>query len=70
MQGIHQDGMLKNPMTYEIMTPESVGLVTSLVLGKHSGRAAFKQRLEELGYDELDKVMHEHLQPLPVVDHG
>eukprot|EP01051_Picozoa_sp_SAG22_P002343 SAG22_NODE_103_length_20175_cov_15.280833_7_plen_91_part_00 len=50
--GIHQDGMLKNPNTYEIMTPESVGLVTSLVLGKHSGRAAFKQRLEELGYGD------------------
>ena len=44
LQGINQDGMMKNPMTYEIMTPESVGLVTYLVLCKHSGRAAFKQR--------------------------
>ena len=50
--GIHQDGMLKDASTYEIMTPESVGLVTSnLVLGKHSGRAAFRQKLKELGYE-------------------
>ena len=49
--GIHQDGMLKDASTYEIMTPESVGLATSnLVMGKHSGRAAFKSKLEELGY--------------------
>ncbi len=50
--GIHQDGMLKNRNTYEIMTPESIGLEkSSLVLGKHSGRAAFKDRLNQLGYD-------------------
>ena len=50
--GIHQDGMLKNRNTYEIMTPESIGLdKSSLVLGKHSGRAAFKDRLNQLGYD-------------------
>ena len=49
--GIHQDGMIKDANTYEIMTPESVGLTTSsLVMGKHSGRAAFRQKLEELGY--------------------
>ena len=50
--GIHQDGMLKNASTYEIMTPASVGLTggTSLVLGKHSGRAAYAQRVKELGY--------------------
>jgi 2-isopropylmalate synthase len=49
--GIHQDGMIKNRETYEIMTPESVGLSTSsLVMGKHSGRNAFKQKLDELGY--------------------
>ena len=49
--GIHQDGMIKDASTYEIMTPESVGLATSnLVMGKHSGRAAFRQKLEELGY--------------------
>ncbi len=50
--GIHQDGVLKNASTYEIMTPESVGLIQSqLVLGKHSGRHALKVRLQELGYD-------------------
>ncbi|MBW1704400.1 MAG: 2-isopropylmalate synthase, partial [Deltaproteobacteria bacterium] len=59
--GIHQDGVLKNRMTYEIMQPETVGLVSNrLVLGKHSGRHAFKQKLGELGYDlteeELDRL--------------
>ncbi|MCP8937221.1 2-isopropylmalate synthase [Alsobacter sp. SYSU M60028] len=50
--GIHQDGMLKNTQTYEIMTPESVGVLkTSLVMGKHSGRHAFKEKLKELGYE-------------------
>jgi 2-isopropylmalate synthase len=50
--GIHQDGMLKNAQTYEIMTPESVGVSkTNLVMGKHSGRAAFRNKLEELGYE-------------------
>ena len=49
--GIHQDGMLKNTQTYEIMTPESVGVKqTSLVMGKHSGRHAFIHKLDELGY--------------------
>jgi len=49
--GIHQDGMLKNRNTYEIMTPESVGVnKTSLVMGKHSGRHAFKDKLNDLGY--------------------
>jgi 2-isopropylmalate synthase len=49
--GIHQDGVLKNAQTYEIMRPEDVGLVrSSLVMGKHSGRHAFKKKLEELGY--------------------
>ena len=53
--GIHQDGMLKNASTYEIMTPETVGLSQSrLVLGKHSGRHALKVRLQELGYDIAD----------------
>jgi 2-isopropylmalate synthase len=52
--GIHQDGMLKNSQTYEIMTPESVGWTkSSLVLGKHSGRAAFRDKLEALGYGGL-----------------
>ena len=50
--GIHQDGMLKHAGTYEIMTPESVGLGRStLVMGKHSGRHAFKTKLKELGFE-------------------
>ena len=50
--GIHQDGMLKNAQTYEIMTPESVGVSkTSLVMGKHSGRNAFRSKLKEMGYE-------------------
>ncbi|MFC6049201.1 2-isopropylmalate synthase, partial [Methylobacterium hispanicum] len=53
--GIHQDGMLKNAETYEIMTPASVGLAkTSLVMGKHSGRAAFRSKLGELGLHLTD----------------
>ena len=52
--GIHQDGMLKNRNTYEIMTPESVGVKqTSLVMGKHSGRHAFKDKLRDLGYADV-----------------
>ncbi len=58
--GIHQDGMLKHAQTYEIMTPESVGLTRStLVLGKHSGRAAFKARLKDLGYALGDNAVEE-----------
>jgi len=54
--GIHQDGMLKEKATYEIMTPESVGVSQSaIVIGKHSGRHAFKARLKELGYDLSEK---------------
>ena len=50
--GIHQDGLLKEKMTYEIIRPEDIGLKeTEFVLGKHSGRHAFKVRLQELGYD-------------------
>jgi 2-isopropylmalate synthase len=53
--GIHQDGLLKERTTYEIMRPESVGLVkTNLVLGKHSGRHAFRDRLKEIGYELAD----------------
>jgi 2-isopropylmalate synthase len=52
--GIHQDGMLKNAATYEIMTPESVGWQkTSLVMGKHSGRAAFRDKLNAMGYGDI-----------------
>ncbi len=59
--GIHQDGVLKNPLTYEIMTPQSVGVPDStLVLGKHSGRHALGLRCEQLGYQfdrrELDDI--------------
>lgn len=61
--GIHQDGLLKDKETYEIMRPEAVGISRStLVLGKHSGRHAFKTRLKELGYDltgeDLDKAFN------------
>ena len=56
--GIHQDGMLKHNKTYEIMSPESVGLSKSkLVLGKHSGRHAFKQKLIEMGYNLGDNFV-------------
>jgi len=61
--GIHQHGVLANPLTYEIMTPASVGVAnTNLVLGKHSGRRALADRLERLGFDltreQLDVVYH------------
>lgn len=59
--GIHQDGMLKNPMTYEIMKPETIGLsANKLVLGKHSGRHALRSHLKDMGYvlsdEEVDLV--------------
>jgi len=59
--GIHQDGVLKHPMTYEIMSPEAVGLSRNrLVLGKHSGRHAFREKLAQMGYElsreELDRL--------------
>lgn len=58
--GIHQDGVLKNRDTYEIMTPESIGLEkSSLKLGKLSGRAAFKDRLKEIGYELDDDTLGE-----------
>ena len=61
--GIHQHGVLSNPLTYEIMTPASVGVTAnSIVLGKHSGRRALQHRLRELGHEvggaELDVVYH------------
>jgi 2-isopropylmalate synthase len=61
--GIHQHGVISNPLCYEIMTPESVGVPTNeLVLGKHSGRHALSLRYEELGYvlsrDELNSAYH------------
>ncbi|MEO7775189.1 MAG: 2-isopropylmalate synthase [Steroidobacteraceae bacterium] len=62
--GIHQHGMLKNAQTYEIMRPEDVGLARStLVLGKHSGRHAFRERVTQLGFEldefELNRVFEE-----------
>lgn len=58
--GIHQDGVLKHAQTYEIMRPEDVGLVkSSLVLGKHSGRHAFRRKLQELGYEIGDNALNE-----------
>ncbi|HVL72690.1 MAG TPA: 2-isopropylmalate synthase, partial [Beijerinckiaceae bacterium] len=58
--GIHQDGMLKHTQTYEIMTPESVGVSkTSLVMGKHSGRNAFRTKLEELGHKLADNQLED-----------
>ena len=58
--GIHQDGMLKNKETFEIMRPEDVGLSgTSLPLGKHSGRAALRAKLKELGFDLADNQLND-----------
>ncbi len=58
--GIHQDGVLKHAETYEIMTPESVGLTKSnLVLGKHSGRHALKEKLKEMGYELGDNAFQD-----------
>ncbi len=58
--GIHQDGMLKNRETFEVMKPEDVGLAgTSLPLGKHSGRAALRAKLKELGFDLADNQLND-----------
>ena len=58
--GIHQDGMLKNAETFEIMRPEDVGLKeTSIVMGKHSGRAALRSKLKELGYELADNQLND-----------
>lgn len=57
--GIHQDGLLKEKTTYEIMRPESIGIAQSkLVMGKHSGRHAFKTRLKELGYELTEENLN------------
>jgi 2-isopropylmalate synthase len=57
--GIHQDGILKNPMTYEIIKPETIGLsANKLVLGKHSGRHALRTQLKDLGYDLSDEELN------------
>jgi len=58
--GIHQDGMLKNAQTFEIMRPEDIGLsATNLVMGKHSGRAALRSKLKDLGYDLADNQLND-----------
>src|SRR6266436_2518336 len=58
--GIHQDGMLKHSQTYEIMRPEDIGLArTDLVLGKHSGRHALRQRIRDLGYHLDDQQLQQ-----------
>ena len=58
--GIHQDGMLKNAETFEIMRPEDVGLTeTNIVMGKHSGRAALRSKLNELGFDLADNQLND-----------
>jgi 2-isopropylmalate synthase len=58
--GIHQDGILKNPLTYEIILPEKVGVpARKLVLGKHSGRNAFRARLADLGFEITDAELGE-----------
>jgi 2-isopropylmalate synthase len=58
--GIHQDGIIKNPLTYEIISPETVGVPSrSLVLGKHSGRHALRESLRELGYEPSDEQLVE-----------
>jgi 2-isopropylmalate synthase len=66
--GIHQDGMIKNRQTYEIMTPQSVGLTkTSLKLGKLSGRNAFRGKLLELGYELGDNAMNDAFERFKAV---
>lgn len=65
--GIHQDGVLKNKLTYEIMTPATIGISKNkLVMGKHSGRHAFREKLKELGYpltgDDFQLVFEEFIK--------
>jgi 2-isopropylmalate synthase len=68
--GIHQHGMLANPLCYEIMTPQLVGVAkTHLVLGKHSGRAALRNRLEQLGYTlTRDELQHSYYRFVALAD--
>jgi 2-isopropylmalate synthase len=66
--GIHQDGMLKERSTYEIMRPEDVGIPkTELVLGKHSGRHALKQRIADLGYHLSDEQLNQVFEAFKVL---
>src|SRR5207249_10848540 len=58
--GIHQDGIIKNPLTYEIISPQTVGVPNrSLVMGKHSGRNALRTTLKDLGYEPSDEELAE-----------
>src|SRR5260370_28118391 len=58
--GIHQDGIIKNPLTYEIISQQTVGVpARSLVLGKHSGRNALRMTLRDLGYEASDAELAE-----------
>jgi len=68
--GIHQHGMLANPLCYEIMTPALVGVAkTHLVLGKHSGRAALRHRLEQLGFTlTRDELQHAYYRFVALAD--
>ena len=68
--GIHQHGMLANPLCYEIMTPELVGVAkTHLVLGKHSGRAALRNRLEQMGFTlTRDELQHSYYRFVALAD--
>ncbi len=68
--GIHQHGMLANPLCYEIMTPGLVGVAkTNLVLGKHSGRAALRHRLEELGFSlDREELQHTYYRFVALAD--
>ncbi len=66
--GIHQDGVLKHAATYEIFSAKDIGLETnSIVLGKHSGRHAFKDRLKQLGYDLKDEEINEAFERFKVL---
>ena len=69
--GIHQDGVLKHASTYEIITPELVGVSSNdLVLGKHSGRHAFKERVKELGVNLTEEKLNEAFKRFKkVTDH-
>ena len=62
--GIHQDGVLKEKTTYEIISPELVGVSSNLVLGKHSGRHAFKERLQELNFTVTDEEMKSFIRSI------
>ncbi|PAF44742.1 2-isopropylmalate synthase [Helicobacter sp. 11S02596-1] len=67
--GIHQDGMLKNPQTYEIIKPADVGIIqnNTLVLGKHSGRAAFRDKIKSLGFSVDDEELNKAFERFKVL---